>query len=171
MFRRILYLILLCQLFTFSPAFAEMNEGDAAYAAGDYSKAHEIWLISAEKGDPDAQVSLGTFYAAGLGVEQNFDEAAKWYRRAADQNSPAGLYFLGMMHFTGKGVKEDLIAATQFIGRASDAGFEPAKAAVSMYRFMGLDMPGTGLDLDKPLTAEEKAVMQKLKSSVSKNGQ
>lgn len=38
-----------------------------------------------EPADAEAQFKLGNRYAVGDGVEQNFAEAAKWYRKAADQ--------------------------------------------------------------------------------------
>ena len=37
----------------------------------------------AEAGDAKAQYILGCYY--GYGVEQNFEEAVKWYRLAAEQ--------------------------------------------------------------------------------------
>jgi TPR repeat protein len=39
----------------------------------------------ADAGDSKAQFSLGEMYSNGKGVTQNFDEAIKWYRKAADQ--------------------------------------------------------------------------------------
>lgn len=39
----------------------------------------------ASKGDARAQYYLGEMYEQGLGTTQNFDEAFKWYAKAADQ--------------------------------------------------------------------------------------
>jgi len=41
---------------------------------------------NAEAGDPDAQYRLGQLYlGGGVSILQDFEEAAKWYRKAADQ--------------------------------------------------------------------------------------
>ncbi len=39
----------------------------------------------AEKGDVDAQYSLGDIYSNGTDVNKNYSVAAKWYRLAAEQ--------------------------------------------------------------------------------------
>ena len=39
----------------------------------------------AEKGDASAQYNLGLMYIRGHGVEQDFNEAFKWTKKAADQ--------------------------------------------------------------------------------------
>lgn len=41
--------------------------------------------MRAKKGDPEAQYNLGVMYENGNGVKQNYEEAIKWYRKAADQ--------------------------------------------------------------------------------------
>ncbi|MEX0999591.1 MAG: SEL1-like repeat protein [Thermodesulfobacteriota bacterium] len=39
----------------------------------------------ADQGFVEAQYSLGFLYKHGQGVRQSYEEAAKWYRKAADQ--------------------------------------------------------------------------------------
>ncbi|KAG0062061.1 hypothetical protein BGZ90_003274, partial [Linnemannia elongata] len=41
--------------------------------------------INANLGDKDAQVALGDMYLDGEGVQQDYQAAMKWFRRAADQ--------------------------------------------------------------------------------------
>ena len=45
----------------------------------------KCFLKSAEGGYAPAQLVIGQLYEGGLGVEQNSQEAAKWYKKAADQ--------------------------------------------------------------------------------------
>ena len=45
----------------------------------------QFWLKKAEQGDADAQFNLGYLYESGRGVSQDYNEAAKWYRKAAEQ--------------------------------------------------------------------------------------
>lgn len=42
-------------------------------------------MKAAEQGDAEAQFSLGVCYFGGLGVEQSYTKAVKWYRKAAEQ--------------------------------------------------------------------------------------
>ncbi len=57
-----------------------INEGVCPHCG--YSVLEGV-LAGAGEGDPEAQRILGGAYSAGLGVEQSYEEAAKWYRRAA----------------------------------------------------------------------------------------
>ena len=49
----------------------------------------------AEKGDADAQNSLGGMYRDGGGVAKDEGEAVKWFRKAADQGFAEGQNNLG----------------------------------------------------------------------------
>ena len=40
---------------------------------------------AADQGLPDAQNNLGLMYKNGLSVTQDFNEALKWYRKAANR--------------------------------------------------------------------------------------
>src|SRR5579862_3820751 len=41
---------------------------------------------AAEEGDPQAQCYLGVCYQNGQGIQQDYHEAVKWFRKSADQN-------------------------------------------------------------------------------------
>ena len=47
------------------PAKADFEDGAAAYQRGDYETAFEEWQSAAEKGDVDAQATLGGAYLVG----------------------------------------------------------------------------------------------------------
>src|ERR1700682_2785207 len=68
------------------PAWADYDSGYKAYKKGDYGTALEELLPPAKQGDPKAQRVIGAMYADGLGVDQDYAAAAKWYQLAADQN-------------------------------------------------------------------------------------
>jgi len=51
------------------------------------SRSFEEVKLAAEAGDANAQYDLGGMYEEGQGVEQNYEVALKWYRKAADQSS------------------------------------------------------------------------------------
>ena len=49
----------------------------------------------AEQGNASAQDALGAMYATGRGVLKAYQQALKWYRRAAEQGLPIAEYNLG----------------------------------------------------------------------------
>ena len=78
--------------------------------------------ILAGKGDSLAQTNLGFLYHAGLGVAQDFKEAAAWYRKAAEQGQPDAQTNLGMLYNTGRGVAQDFKEAAAWYRKAAEQG-------------------------------------------------
>lgn len=78
-------------------------------------------------GDVYAQVDLGNIYAEGDGVEQDFAEAAKWYRKAAEQEYHFAQYLIGSMYKEGKGVPRDYEEAVKWFRKAADQGSVDAR--------------------------------------------
>ena len=77
----------------------------------------------AEVGDLDAQIELGQRYQAGDGgVQQDYAEAVRWYRRSADQGHALGQAYLGFMYSTGRGVRQDAAEAARWYRRSADQG-------------------------------------------------
>ena len=87
-------------------ARAGFDEGVAAYKRGDYSKALEELLPVAEQGDAEVQTGVGYMYANGLGVPQNYGQAAKWYSLAAEQGNTTAQFNLALMYHKGRGVPQ-----------------------------------------------------------------
>ena len=73
-------------------------------------------------GDAVAQYNLGVMYYEGQGVEQNFKDAAKWFRKAAEQENAIAQINLGLMYLRGKGVPEDLKEAAKWFRKAAEQG-------------------------------------------------
>ena len=72
-----------CVLFTL-PLRADFAAGQRAYDRGDYASAVKEWRPLTEKGQVDAQFNLGSIYAHGQSVPQDYQEALRWYRLAAN---------------------------------------------------------------------------------------
>src|SRR5262249_36489410 len=51
---------------------------------------------AAEQGNSNSQNELGVFYYYGRGVQQNFQEAIRWFRLAADQGHLVAMRNLGV---------------------------------------------------------------------------
>ncbi|WP_141698889.1 tetratricopeptide repeat protein, partial [Candidatus Marithrix sp. Canyon 246] len=78
-----------------------------------------------------AQNNLGTMYIEGLGVEQNFTEAANWYRKSAEQNNVDAQFNLAAMYKKGEGVEKDITQAIYWLRKAADQGDKYAKDALA----------------------------------------
>ena len=70
-------------------------------------KKFEATKAKAEKGDAEAQNSLGVMYFSGEGVPEDVKEAVKWYSNAAEQGYALAQFYLGNMYRTGTGVQKD----------------------------------------------------------------
>lgn len=72
----------------------------------DVARSH---LAKAEKGDVQAQYSLGMMYSNGNHVKKDYKEAAKWWRKSAEQGNAPSQAFLALSYFRGEGVPKDLV--------------------------------------------------------------
>jgi hypothetical protein len=103
-----------------SPLMAQdFDDGWSAYESGSYEEALSILLPLAEQGDTAAQTVLGNIYR-GLGTSevkefQDFDQAVKWYRKAAEHGNALAQVQLGLMYHDGKGVTKDYIQYFKWI--------------------------------------------------------
>jgi TPR repeat protein len=97
--------------------------------------------VRAEQGDTTAQVGLGHMYYDGQGVQQNFAEAARWYRKAAEQGNAKAQYGLGYMYHYGHGVPQDYGEAVQWYRKAADQGDAKGEVNLSLMYYRGLGVP------------------------------
>lgn len=86
------------------------------FGVTDEIKALYWFRKSAEGDNPDAQAELGRHCETGDGVEQDFAQAAYWYRRAAEHvpdlgGAGQGRNQLGILYLEGKGVPRDYLMA------------------------------------------------------------
>jgi TonB family protein len=100
------------------------NNSGALQILQEPSTAIETLQRNAERGNPGAQVSLGTMYIQGTEVPQNYEEAAKWYRKAAEQGNRLAQSLLGSMCAEGLGVKQDFVEAYMWLTLASTGSMD-----------------------------------------------
>jgi TPR repeat protein len=62
--------VVVALLFSAGSAWADFDDGFAAYNRGDYATALEEWRPLAEQGDAFAQYNLGLLYYEGEGVSR-----------------------------------------------------------------------------------------------------
>ncbi|MEM6491606.1 MAG: hypothetical protein AAF684_06890 [Pseudomonadota bacterium] len=56
------------------------EEGERAFAAGDFTRAAEIFVKLGRQGDPRAAFAVGRQFAEGLGLPQDARRAKQWYK-------------------------------------------------------------------------------------------
>ncbi|UFZ02958.1 hypothetical protein LQG66_27430 [Bradyrhizobium ontarionense] len=94
---------------------------------------------AALKGDPTAAYEVGLRFAEGKGIAANFEEAAKWYDRAAQAGLIPAVFRLGTFYEKGLGVKKDADIARRYYVVAAERG-----SAKAMHNLAVLDADGGG---------------------------
>jgi uncharacterized protein len=77
-------------------------------------------LAKAKSGDRSSQMWLGAAYEQGWFGKANFQEALKWFRKAAAQGDPDAQNALGQMYQDGAGVKQDYAEAAKWFRLAAE---------------------------------------------------
>ena len=132
-------------------AEAQVRFGRILYLGSDNVGALEYFRKSAEQGNAGGQSGVGLMYEGGEGgVEQNFDEARKWYALAAQQGHTLSINALAdacigpsdsiLSRVYNKGKRDKMISdATALCGsdplawikRAADIDYAPAVTALA----------------------------------------
>ncbi len=86
-----------------------------------------FFRIAADKGYLSAQFELGQMYAQGLGVTQQFEEAAHWYLLAAAQGHRQAQFHLGFLYSHRQGVEQSYVKAYQWYCISERCGYALAK--------------------------------------------
>lgn len=98
-----------------------------------------VLRTAALKGDPAAAYEIGLRFAEGKGVPANYDEAAKWYDRAAQAGVVPAIFRLGTLYEKGLSVKKDVDIARRYYTQAAERG-----NAKAMHNLAVLDADGGG---------------------------
>lgn len=101
---------------------------DSSSGYGNSRKAFDYCQLAALGGNVEYEYKLGTYYEQGFGVNQNFDEANVWYKKAAAQNYPVALYKLGFNCYYGVNIPEpDYPMALQWLEKAEKYNYGKAQ--------------------------------------------
>jgi len=105
--------------------------------------------VAAQRGDADAQNSLGVRYRDGQGfgqdhaqtavwfqgVRQDYAQAVAWLRKAVDQGHAAAQLELGVLYGHGQGVEQDHAQTVMWYRKAAEQGYVLAQDYLGfMYR-------------------------------------
>ena len=104
-----IYSVIFLMLLGVQTAHADRNDGAYAYLQGDYETAYNTMISLANTSDDKiAQYYLGVMYMKGQGVEQDFEKAGEWFRKASEQGLAVAMYKLAKLYTKGEGVPKDL---------------------------------------------------------------
>lgn len=113
-----------------------MAEADAAFGAGDYAKARQLYTAIAESGvaaNRHAMAQLGRIFEEGLGGVADPDQALDWYSQAADAGDADSALYVASV-YRGAGTEADEVRAARYFAIASKSGDATAIGAVDRYR-------------------------------------
>ena len=94
-------------------------------------------LQDANAGDISACAYLGKMYYEGTGVAQNYNEAFKWYQKAADNGVTGAYTWLGVMYYNGQGVAQNYEKAFLWTKKAAENGAADAYVGLGVMYYNG----------------------------------
>ncbi len=104
-------------------------------AAGSF----EFFKAQAEKGDPDAQLSLGRCYQYGVGVEIDLLAAFHCFELAAKQGNAHAQCNVGGFYQKGEaGIEKNIVKAVQYWEQAATQGHIVAQCSLGRVYALGL---------------------------------
>jgi TPR repeat protein len=99
-----------------------VQEGVAAFEAGDFKEALAKIQPAADKGNAQAAYWMGQMYENGLGVKTDAGTALTWYQKAAEGGWADAKFKLGEIYFTGTEDLQDFKKARKWLGEAARDG-------------------------------------------------
>lgn len=114
-----------------------VEDAKAAQNRGDHATAAIINRAISRGGDDGALFRLGMLYRYGRGVERDYDEALKWFGRAAALGSAQAQYSLADMHLRGLGVRQNLLTSAKWYQRAAEQGHMRAQLVLGLLYKLG----------------------------------
>lgn len=128
----------------------------------NYDKAHEWYIMAAEKGDKTSQCRLGYFNLMGIGRPRSFYYAFHWYLKAAEQGVLPAMRWVAFLYAHGMdsepyrheelynwgdrdqwvGVPFDFEKVLYWSERVALRGWAPAMSRMGYFYSHGLGVPG-----------------------------
>lgn len=120
---RINTLIFCAVLFLSVSAYAgQLENGQAAYARGDYQSALKLWQPLADKGDAEAQLEIGDLYLGTPTTKRDYVVAVNWFRKAAEQGNANAQLNMGIAYERGLGVPQNDKTSAEWYRKAAKQG-------------------------------------------------
>jgi hypothetical protein len=94
----------------------------AGITAGSDAHIDPQLMAKANVGNAAAQYNLGYDYYLGQGIQQDYAQAAVWWRKAAEQGNVESQGNLGVLYFNGQGVPQSYVEAASWYRKAAEQG-------------------------------------------------
>jgi TPR repeat protein len=91
----------------------------------------------ADTGDARAAGVMGEMYANGTDVNQDYNQAAAWWRKSAERGLPQAQYNLGVLYERGQGVPKSEVEARAWYQKAASQGLAAAEFNMGVYAQQG----------------------------------
>ena len=113
------------------------NQGAVYHARGNYAKALEYWQSAASLGDAEAMYNIGSYYYNGIGVNQNDNEAYRWFMMSASAGYAQAQFAIGGMYITGAGTSQNIEEGKRWFRLAAGQGHQQAAAELNKLESSG----------------------------------
>lgn len=87
------------------------------------------------------QNAIGCRYYEGEGVQQSYEEAFFWFKKAEEQGILDASYYLGVMYDLGLGVQQDIKKAMSYYSPITVGQLEKVMNIIGEYTFEGVGFP------------------------------
>ncbi|QEG43415.1 SEL1-like repeat protein [Roseimaritima ulvae] len=88
----------------------------------DLKKSLDWYTFAARSGVLEAQLQVASWYAKGIGAEQNYEKSMEWYLQAAKQGSVEAFFSVGQAYYYGYGTEPDSELAIEWFSKAGAKG-------------------------------------------------
>ncbi|MDR1195906.1 MAG: hypothetical protein LBL00_05465 [Endomicrobium sp.] len=154
----IISLIVWSAIHAYTPKGTDFQKAEIYHKRGNIGKAElyyeRHYLAEAEKGDANAQLTLGTGYSSGR-FSSDFDKAVYWLEKSAQQGNENAQLILGMGYFSGR-FSLDLDKAVYWLEKSALQGNADAQLTLGM----GYSSGRFPFDFDKAVYWLEKIAEQ-----------
>lgn len=117
---------------------ARFNEGVAAYDAGDFTGAFNVWLPIAQENDLAAMRNVAILLREGKGVEKDAQRALYFFERAGRAGLVSAQVNTAFMYLNGEGTAQDYKTASFWFHAAAVAGVPAARYNLGVLYERGL---------------------------------
>lgn len=112
----------------------------AAYDAGDYGRAFDLWLPLGRSGDLAAAFNIGLMLRDGRGVPKDARRALMFFKKSAERGHLGSEVNLADMYYKGIGTERNYLEAARWLMVLSRRGHYP-----SMYKLASMFEHGEGI--------------------------
>lgn len=103
-----------------------------------------LFVNIANQGNSKVQYLIGQVYHYGTKpIDEDYEKACEWYRKAADQEEEKAFYYLGLINYSGN---KDIKQAVNWLTQSSKKGNADACYCLGKIYYMG---DGINKDIDK----------------------